>query len=105
VLCYACLHGGIPTLAVHQPSKEARECCKLLQHRHQLVLHRVRIVNQLHAIDCDYGVNPYTGELPERSALVTAMEADLRAAHEHIEGRIRAMDEQIALLSKDDAMV
>jgi transposase len=74
VLCHVCLHGGIRSLAVHQPSREARECCKLVQYRHQLVRTRTRLTNQLKAIDRDYGANPFTGELP---ALVLTHTANL----------------------------
>jgi transposase len=53
VLCYACLHGGIPALAVHQPGRTARECSKLIQHREQLVRLRTKIKNQLKPIERD----------------------------------------------------
>jgi len=105
ILCHTCLHGGIPSLAVHQPNRAARECWKLIQHREQLVRLRTRIKNQLKPIDRDYGANPFTGEFPERSDLIAFIEADLHNALQGIKERIEAMDREIAALSKGDAVV
>jgi transposase len=105
VLCHACLHGGIRSLAVHQPSRQAKECTKLLQCRQQWVRLRTKITNQLTAIERDYGVNPFTGEMPEHSLIVAALEAELRASLEETDRRIKNADRQMALLSKEDAVV
>jgi len=102
VLCHVCLQGGIPRLAVHQPSRHARERFKLALHREQLVRQRTRLKNQVRAIEREYGVNPYTGEMPEKSDLVTLMGADLLEALSHTEERIRRAEEWMACLGKDD---
>lgn len=105
VLCHACLRGGIRSLAVHQPSRHARECYKLVQCRHQLVRLRTKLTNQLKAIERDYGTNPFTGEIPDCSPIIAAVQADLRASLEDTEYRIRTADKRIALLSREDAVV
>ena len=74
VLAYACLKGGIPALAVHQPSCEMRENFKLVNTREQLVRQQTRIKNQIKALDRDYGVNPYTGEIPDKTDTIKKME-------------------------------
>jgi transposase len=88
VLCHVCLQGGVGRLAVHQPSREAKERFKLVQYRDRLVRERTRIKNQMKNIDRDYGVNPYTGEIPEKSDLMGYMEEDVREALEKVGARI-----------------
>ena len=105
VLCHVCLQGGIPRLAVHQPSRHARECFKLALHREQLVRQRTRLKNQVRAVEREYGVNPYTGEVPRKSDLVTLMEADLLEALSSTEERIRRAEEWMACLGKDDPIL
>lgn len=105
VLCCVCLHGGIGRLAVHQPSRTARERFKLVQYRDKLVQQRTSIKNQLSAVERDYGTNPYTGEVPEKSNLIIFMEADLLRALNTIEHRIQSMEKRMALLSKDDDVI
>lgn len=105
VLCHVCLQGGIPRLAVHQPSRHARECFKLALHREQLVRQRTRLKNQVRAVMRECGVNPYTGEAPKKSDLVTLMEADLLEALSHAEERIRRAEDWMACLGKDDPVL
>lgn len=105
VLCHVCLQGGIPRLAVHQPSRYARECFKLALHREQLVRQRTRLKNQVQAVMREYGVNPYTGEVPKKSDLVTLMEADLLEALSYAEERIKRAEEWMACLGKDDPVI
>lgn len=105
VLCCVCLHGGIGRLAVHQPSRTARERFKLVQYRDKLVQTRTSIKNQLSAIERDYGTNPYTGEVPEKSDLITFMEADLLEALKTTEHRVQSTEKRMALLSKDDDVI
>ena len=104
VLCHACLHGGIPRLAVHQPDRKSRECFKLALYRQQLVRHQTRLKNQIKAIEREYGTNPYTGEIPKRSDLVATMEADCLEALLYVQQRIQSADECIAVLSKNDGI-
>lgn len=105
VLCSVCLHGGIGRLAVHQPEQHARECVRLSRYREQLVRQRRRTLQQLHSLERDSGPNPYTGEIPEKSALVTAMEFDLCDALRILDARVKAMEEQMRKLSTDDVVV
>lgn len=105
VLCHACLHGAIGRLAVHQPGRSARECYKFSKHRDMLVRQRTRALLQLRALAREYGPNPYSGEIPEKSALVTALEADLCAALLSADERIARVEEQMRSLSKADAVI
>lgn len=105
VLCHVCLQGGIPRLAVHQPSRHARECFKLALHREQLVRQRTRLKNQVQAVTREYGINPYTGEAPKKSDLVTFMEADLLEALSYTEERIKRAEDWMACLGKDDPVI
>ncbi|MEK7590901.1 MAG: IS110 family transposase [Patescibacteria group bacterium] len=105
VLCHVCMQGGIPRLAVHQPSRHARECFKLALHCEQLVRQRTRLKNQIRAVEREYGVNPYTGEIPQRSDLVTLMEADLLEALSYTEERIKRAEEWMVSLGKDDPIL
>src|SRR3989339_777582 len=73
ILAYACLHDGISRLAVYQPSKSAKENFKLALLREQFVRQRTKVKNQLKAIDKDFGINPYTGEIPQISESITFM--------------------------------
>lgn len=105
VLCAACLHGGICRLAVHQPERHARECVRLLRHREQWVRQRKSIAQRLQSVERDYGPNPYTGEIPEKPALVAAMESDLRDALRRTDERIAAAEGQMECFSRDDAVI
>lgn len=105
VLCHVCLHGGIGRLAVHQPSREAKEHFKLVNMRDSLVRHRTSIKNQISAFERDYGANPYTGEIVEPSPNVRFMGGILREELRRLSEQIERLDEQIAVLSKDDAIV
>ena len=105
VLCHVCLHGGIRSLAVHQPSHSARECYKLLKHREHLVRHRTKIKNQLQAFNRDYGPNPFTGVIPEKSVLASSMEADLLHALDVSSHRIDHAEKLMVEMSRNDPTV
>lgn len=102
VLCYACLHGGIRSLAVFIQSLPSREGTKLARYREHLVRHRSTIKNQIQAFQRDYGPNPFTGVLPEQSPLVSFIEADLCHALKDSEERIGNIETLIRTMSKDD---
>jgi transposase len=105
VLCHVCLQGGIGRLCVHQPSRVAKERFKLVQYRDRLVRERTRIKNQLKNIDRDYGANPYTGEIPKKSAVMGYLEGDLQEALGYVGERIEYAEKRIAVLSSGDAVV
>lgn len=105
VLCHTCLQGGVGRLAVHQPSREAKERFKLVQYRDRLVRERTRIKNQLKNIEKDYGVNPYTGEVREKSDLMEYMQSDLLDALRYVEERIEHAEKRIAVLSVGDEVM
>ena len=105
ILCHVCLQGGIPRLAVHQPNTHARECFKLALHREKLVQQQTRFKNQLKALKRDYDANPYTGELPEKSNLITLMEEDIIEALLYIQERIKCAEKWMTILSKTDSII
>ena len=105
ILCHVCIHGGINCLAVHQPERRARECCKLAQHREQLVRQQTRLKNRLGALDRDCGVNPYTGEVTNMSDLLRYMKKDIENQLEDINQRIRSAENRMTCLSKNDNTV
>ena len=105
VLAYATLHGGVPRLAVHQPSPEAKENFRLVNLRDKYVQGRTRIKNQLKAIDRDYGVNPYTGEMPEKSELVKEMENALLDQLEFLDEHIGKTEKLMAQLAERDEII
>jgi transposase len=105
VLAYACLHGGTTRLAVHQPEPEAKENFRLVNLRDKLVQERTRVKNQLKAMDKDYGVNPYTGELSEKSELVKSMEDLLLDQLTFLDGKIQGIEKQMAEIGKYDDVI
>lgn len=105
VLCHVCLHGAIPRLAVHQPSREAREHFKLVNIRERFVSQRTSVSNQIKAIDRDYGANPYTGEIEEPTQLMKNMKELLTEHLNNLNGQIAEIDKQIADLSKNDKII
>lgn len=105
VLCHACLHGGIGCLAVHQPKRHARDCCKLVHYREQLVREKTRLKNRLKALDRDYGVNPYTGISAQMSEVGAYMKEELTVHLEEIEQKVLSAEKLIAQLSKGDTVI
>lgn len=105
VLCHACLHGGIRSLAVYVQSKTAREGSKLARYREHLVRQRVGIKNQLQSFEHDYGPNPFTGEIPEKSTSVSLMEKDLHRALKESNERIGHLETLMGVMSKSDRMM
>lgn len=105
VLCHACLHGGIRSLAVYVQSRAAREGSKLARYREHLVRQRTAVKHQMQSFDRDYGPNPFTGEIPAKSVLVSSLEADLRYALEDSNMRIRRIETLMKTMSKDDLVM
>lgn len=105
VLCHACLHGGIRSLAVYVQSIPAREGSKLARYREHLVRHRTAIKHQMTSFERDYGPNPFTGEIPERSALASFIAGDLHLALAQSNARIRGVELLMNTISKDDPIM
>lgn len=105
VLCHVCLHGGIRSLAVYVQSLAAREGSKLARYREHLVRQRTAVKHQMQSFDRDYGPNPFTGEIPAKSVLVSSLEADLRYALEDSDMRIRRIETLMKTMSKDDPVM
>lgn len=102
VLCHVCLHGGIRSLAVYVQSKTAREGSRLARYRDQLVRQRTAIKHQTTTLKRDYGPNPFTGEIPEKSTLVSSMETELHHALEESNVRIGRIETLMKTMSKND---
>lgn len=105
VLAYACLQGGIPRLTVYQPTKEDRENFKLVNLRDRLVKQRTSVLNQLRAIERDYGVNIYTGETVMKSEIVKEMENILLDQLGILKQKICEIEKKMKKISKDDGIV
>lgn len=105
VLCYACLHGGIGRLAIHPSGPREHACVKLVQYRDSLVRQRTKVKHQLSAFERDYGPNPFTGEIPEKSPLLLFQEGSLREELAALDERIATVEEQMKKESKADAIV
>lgn len=105
VLCHVCLHGGIRSLAVYVQSVPSREGSKLARYREHLVRHRSTIKHQMHAFKRDYGPNPFSGEIPGKSSLVSFIEEDLHAALKESEKRIKQMEMLMETVSKSDPVM
>lgn len=105
VLCHACLHGGIRSLSVYVQSRTAREGSKLTRYREHLVRHRSTIKHQMKSFQRDYGSNPFTGEIPEKSLLVSSLEMDLHHALEESDERIDRIETRMKDMSKNDAVI
>lgn len=104
VLCHVCLHGGIRSLAVYQQSLSSREGSKLARYRERLIRQRTALKHQLKAFERDYGPNPFTGEIPVKSATASFVEADLRSALNSNEKRIKVIEKQMMAMSKNDSI-
>ena len=105
VLCHVCLHGGIRSLAVYVQSVSSREGGKLTRYREHLVRHRTGIKNQLQSFERDYGPNPFTGEIPVKSVLVSSIEADLRHGLEDSDTRIGHIETLMNTMRKNDPVI
>ncbi len=105
VLCHVCLHGGIRSLAVFQQSLSSREGIKLSRYREHLVRQRSAIKNQMKSFDRDYGPNPFTGEIPEKSALVSFIDLDFKQALTEGSERIQRIEKLMHAMSKNDPII
>lgn len=105
VLCHVCLHGGIRSLAVFQQSLSSREGTKLSRYREHLARCRSTIKHQMQAFDRDYGSNPFTGEIPEKSVLVSFIDLDFKQALNESNERIERIEKLMNAMSKNDPIV
>jgi transposase len=105
VLCHVCLHGGIRSLAVHRQNLSSREGMKLVRYREQLVRRRCAVKNQIRSFERDYGPNPFTGEIPEKSIPVSFLGEDLGLALEESDERIGRVEKLMAAMGKDDPVM
>lgn len=105
VLCHVCLHGGIRSLAVYQQSRSAREGSKLTRYRENLVRHRRTIKHQMRTFERDYGPNPFTGEIAEKSVIVSCIDAALQQALHESDERIGTVETLMKSMSKNDPII
>lgn len=105
VLCHACLHGGIHSLAVYAQGAAAREGSKLVRYRDHLVRQRVAIKHQITSLERDYGPNPYSGEIPAQSPLIASLATHLLQSLEESDARIGAIDALMKTMSKADPII
>lgn len=105
VLCHVCLHGGIRSLAVFQQSLPSREATKLSRHREHLVRQRSAIKHQMQSFNREYGANPFTGELPQKSVPVSSIELDFQQALAASNDRIGRMEKLMHTMSKNDTII
>lgn len=105
VLCHVCLHGGIRSLAVYQQSQSAREGGKLSRYREHLVRSRTVIKHQMKSFERDYGPNPFTGVLPEKSAPVSCIEESFQKALHESDERINTIETLMKTMSKSDPII
>lgn len=101
VLAYACVQSA-GRLAVYQPSPESCERYKLILLRDRFVQNRIAVKNQLHALDRDYGINPYTGEQADPSDIVQFMRASLEAYLQCLNEQIGSIETKMAQVTAGD---
>ena len=105
VLAYACLKGGLPALTVFTPSEVYRDRLKMITMRDRLISKRTSVKNQIKAIDRDYGVNSYTGEITELSEEIDFMLEILEKQLRQINSHILKIDKIIKAISKKDPAI
>jgi transposase len=105
VLCHVCLHGGIRSLAVYQQSQSAREGSKLSRYREHLVRSRSAVKHQMKSFERDYGPNPFTGVLPEKSALVSSIDTGFHETLHESNERIESIEALMKSMSKNDLII
>jgi transposase len=105
VLCHVCLHGGIRSLAVYQQSQSAREGSKLSRYREHQVRSRSTIKHHRKSFERDYGPNPFTGVLPEKSALVSCIDRGFRKALHESDEHIGTIEALMKSMSKNDPII
>jgi transposase len=105
VLCYACLHGGLRSLAVYQPDHQSRENFRLVTHRESLVRYRTKLTNQLNFLEREYGPNQYTGEITAVSPLIKDLKDDLLESLNQTEKLIKNTENKMAEIGKDDRII
>lgn len=105
VLCHVCLHGGIRSLAVYVQSAPSREGSKLARYREHLVRQRTGLKNQVQTFERDYGPNPFSGEIPGKSVLVSSIEGDLHHALKDSDARIGHVETLMNYMSKNDPVI
>lgn len=105
VLCHVCLHGGIRSLAVYQQSLPSREGTKLSRYREHLVQCRSAIKHRMKAFERDYSANPFSGEIPEKSVLVSFINVDLQQALDESTERIERIETLMQAMNKSDPII
>lgn len=105
VLCHVCLHGGIRSLAVFQQSLPSRDGTKLSRYREHLVRQRSSIKHQMQSFDRDYGANPFTGEIPEKSDLISFIDLEFQQALGESDERIWRIEKLMKAMSKNDPII
>jgi len=105
VLSYACLKGGLPALAVYMPGEQCRDKFKLVILRDRLVGQRTQVKNQLKAIDRDYGINPYTGEVADLSGEVAFMQGLLKKQLGNLNKRVKDVETKMTKTGRKDPVI
>lgn len=105
VLCHVCLHGGIRSLAVFRQSVTAREGTRLSRYREHLVRQRSTVKHRMKCFNRDYGANPFTGEIPEKSALASFIGLDLEQALAESDERIERVEALMHMMGKSDPVI
>lgn len=105
VLCHVCLHGGIRSLAVYTQSLSSREGAKLSRCREYLVRSRSTVKHQMKSFDRDYGANPFTGVIPEKSVLISLIEESFYQALHESDERITHIETLMKTMAKSDPVI
>jgi len=105
VLAYVLLHGNLNALSVYIPSKEAQENMKLLEIRDKLVSQKTQVVNQLKSITENYGTNPFTGEIKEKSPTIQLIENNLLDQLNFLKIQIKNVENQMNRISDNDEII
>lgn len=105
ILCHVCLHGGIRSLAVYTQSLPSREGTKLSRCREHLVRSRSTMKHQMKSFDRDYGPNPFTGIIPEKSLLVSSIDESFQQTLQESKKRIRHIETLMKTMAESDPVI
>lgn len=104
-LAYAALSGVISRLAVFQASTKSREYFRLVTLRDGTVRQRTAIKNQLKKFFFDYGPNPFSGIIPEKSELLIDFQNCLLEQLQFLNEKISFLETKIRELSRNDEII
>lgn len=104
-LVYAIITGSIPRLAVYQPSQESQDQFKLIRIRDKMVIQRTMVINQLKRLAFDYGPNPFTAEISDKSEIVIDLENQLKELHIYFNQKIDILDKKMANITAKDPII